>query len=209
MANRLNFEFIDLGKRNRDHHQYANSVWKVTLNGIEGLNFKELLDTQLDNKPKNVNSFGREKVISDEPIILKTIENEVIENLTSQFTDLLFNCSDEHIKQTIQNKYPMSRDAFAANCRAWAGFHRDPPGLHMPPHIDIGSCVFNMVINLANQCPGTAYHDYITKEIIYQSSGVRGEGSAFFNISGALHSIHNDTQDKRYILVGGIAFNWA
>jgi hypothetical protein len=77
MANRLNFEFIDLGQRNRDHGQYVNSVWKVTLNGIEGLNFKELLDTQIDNKPKNVNSFGREKVISDESIILKTIENEV------------------------------------------------------------------------------------------------------------------------------------
>ena len=210
MSNRLNFEFIDLGQRNESHHQYSNSVWKVTLNKIEGLNFKELIDTQIDIDPNTANQYGRESVsYINQPPELGIVLEEVIADLKSRFTDLLFDCPNESIKRQIQNKYPMNKETFAANCNAWAGYYRDPPNLHMPPHVDNGSCVFNMVINLADQCPGTAYHDYITKEIIYQTSGARGEGSAFFNIPGALHSVHNNTQSKRYILNGGIVFNWA
>lgn len=110
----------------------------------------------------------------------------------------------------IKNNWYAGIDFYKENTMMGIQIYKDLPGFSMEPHIDNGHVMFQLLINLTENDPGTAFHNPSTYETassisepVYRATGEQGKGIIFVNNTNSAHSINNITKD-RYILYASI-----
>jgi hypothetical protein len=142
------------------------------------------------------------------PQSIEEFKNQ-IELLKNDILDQLFATGSEYITY----RWYKGLEYYKEHATAEFQIMKDLPGFSMPPHIDNGHIMFQMLINLTHNDSGTAFHNpssfktaTSTSTPVYVGAGEQGKGVIFMNSANSAHSIDYITKD-RYILHFTIGFN--
>ena len=180
-------------------------IWDIELEGVDFNNYTtEILRNDIWTVKGNVN--GRFECNNDSTILTEL--RDEIRNLKSQVLADVYN----YDKAIFKERWPAaSLDFYQNNTAMTSSLIKDPPNLRMKGHLDHGSIIVQMIINLVDNPQGTDFYNPNTQiapgrdsgQLIYTSSGKQGKGVLFFNNSAAIHGMHTGDRD-RYTLSSNI-----
>ena len=172
-------------------------IWDIEL---EGLDFDSLTPELARNdiwSSEGANMEGRFKFNNESTILTDLCAKSL--GIKSKVLDHIYN-TDNNI---FRERWFKGIDFYKNHTVICPVLFKDSPNIRMGPHLDNGHIVAQMVVNLTDNQYGTDFYNPMTEELIYTSSGKRGQGVLFFNNSSAVHGMRNGNFD-RYIFYSNI-----